>query len=436
MTELDVYVSTFNCGRKKIDVDFFAASFFNGLRSSAIPPDLIVLCLQEVAPIAYSFLSASMIAPFTSRFQAAISAAATKAFGADGGEYSPIIVRHVGMTAIMLLARLDFWDRVRGIETAGVGVGLWEMGNKGAVAVRLWLEGNGDGENVPLTFMSAHLAPGEGGWMKRNEDWKHICQRLIFTGDESATRIRNSNGPELEPLLSQDASLGAGSGDEHSLASPLSHIFLAGDLNYRTSDVPPQPDDHVHWPSPKERLADQESLAAMFEQDQLTRELTAKRTLHLLGEANIDFPPTYKYSSHAQKVAVALAAGDLGSAMSDTSLWAKHRTPSWCDRVLFLEAARPKVNSYVALPVQPTSDHRPVALSFSMPLEPLKLSEDVRLPFGVDREWKTKRAAARRYELMVGVAAYLTLTYDGNALIAATVVAMVGGYFALRAITT
>ena len=129
MTDLNCYVTTFNCGRTLIDVDHFAANFFNGLTTN-LPPDLVVLALEEIAPIGYSFLGGSYLAPYFTRLTTAIHVAASRRFEREN-EYESVIVRNVGMTAIMLFARNSIQEQIRWIETAGVGVGVWDMGNKG-----------------------------------------------------------------------------------------------------------------------------------------------------------------------------------------------------------------------------------------------------------------------------------------------------------------
>ena len=170
MTDLNCYITTFNCGRSLIDVDYFAANFFNGLKSN-LPPDLVVLALEEIAPIAYCFVGGSLIAPYFARFVTAVNAASSQRFGNER-EYPRVVVQVLGMTGIVVLARSDIDERIRWIETAGVGFGHWEMGNKGAAAVRmglsLGLEGSDDDE-MDITFVAAHLAPMEWNCERRNQ---------------------------------------------------------------------------------------------------------------------------------------------------------------------------------------------------------------------------------------------------------------------------
>ena len=442
MADLNISTTTFNCGRALIDVDHFAANLFNGLTSN-LPPDLVVLSLQEIAPLGYSFLGGSLPTPYLERFTGAVNLAAAKAFteaGPDGGQdgYESVMVRNVGMTAILVFARPVIEHRIRWVETAGVGVGHWEMGNKGGVRVRLAVTGaDGDEEEqTVVTFVAAHLAPMDWDCERSNADLESICEGLVFERD-GAFRNRGrskASGPESEPLLSPGEDNDSDSNEESSLFSPLSHMFFFGDLNYRTSHTAPKPDDYKTWPQSFKSLSDVQEYIHLFEHDQLTREMKKGKTCHHLTESRISFPPTYKYSSAAQQAAAKGSSTTKTAIEGCASLWAKHKVPSWCDRILYLAAAPPIVHSYTALPMQSTSDHRPVSLSFSIPLKPLDLSSaEVKPPFVIRKDWREARAAAKRYELAVGLAAYLGLTWEGEALLAGTVFGVVGGYLVLRA---
>ena len=79
MSNLNCYVATFNCGRSLLDVDHFAASFFDGIKSQ-LPPDLVVLALEEIAPIAYSFLGGEWLDPYFARFFTSVNDAASLKF--------------------------------------------------------------------------------------------------------------------------------------------------------------------------------------------------------------------------------------------------------------------------------------------------------------------------------------------------------------------
>jgi hypothetical protein len=427
---------TFNCGRTLVDVDHFAASFFDGLKTN-LPPDLVVLALEEIAPIAYSFLGGSWMVPYFTRFIEAVNTAASLGFE-DGVTYENVTAKALGMTGILILARPEVYEQIRWIKTAGVGVGdhsgIVGLGNKGAATCRLGLrsDGGSDEDEVVVTFVAAHLAPMEWDCERRNEDWKAICEGTVFERDETPVRNRrrqNGTDVEIEPLLNADG--GSGSDEPQGIFSPTSHLFFAGDLNYRTSDTGPGPKDYENWPQPVESVSDIHHYTHLLEKDQLKREQSKGNTLNNLEEAEITFPPTYKYSDAAQKQAERAPNTDVTGTEGQTWLWAKHRVPSWCDRILYLAAAPPTVHSYTTLPVQPTSDHRPVVLSFSIPRKPLNMN--IKPPFPIRKDWREARATARRYEYLIGLAAYLGLTWEGEALLAGTFIGLVGGYMVLRA---
>ncbi|KAF2159365.1 hypothetical protein M409DRAFT_71040 [Zasmidium cellare ATCC 36951] len=436
MADLNCHITTFNAGRTPIDINYFASSLYTSLKQSTLPPDLIVLALQELAPIGYSFLGGSLLTPYFSRFAEAVYKAAAWRLGKDA-DYEHVLTRNAGMTGIMVFARRELKQRIQWIEEAGTGVGLWDMGNKGAVGVRLGLD------KTPVTFVAAHLAPIEAGCERRNEDWRRICENLVF---EPINENPTSTDSERQPLLSNNPPQ---SSAPHDLFTPPSYIFFAGDLNYRTSDTQPDPADFTSWPQPMASPSDPTHWSKLLASDQLTREINSGKTLHHLAEAQITFPPTYKYSSRAQKLAGEAAETHKSKASNDSDdetpaidltqiqeqvwLWAKHRIPSWCDRILYLNTAPSTIHSYTALPIQPTSDHRPVVLSCSIPQRPLHESQVIQYPrYELDDGWKERRILARRLEVAIGVGAYLGFTGQGQILLGGTVVGIVVGYLVLQ----
>jgi hypothetical protein len=442
MTSLSLYIITFNCALTLIDTAAVASQLFIGLDDTELP-DLLVISLQEIAPLAQSFIGGSFLVPYFARFEDAVNIATKERDGDSTDRYTPIVARNVGMTAIMVFAKDP--AAIEGIETAGVGVGASEMGNKGAVGVRLLYRNvnSSSDSSAELTFVSAHLAAMEEELERRNEDWKNIVRGLVFS---STSRERQSNATSLsaagvedeQPLLSV-------SPRSAGIYKPTSHLFVAGDLNYRTSNLKPSPLDHRDsFPQPHHDEAHPQHHFNLFENDQLTQEREAGRTLHGMIEAPVTFPPTYKYNSDEPF----LVPDDEISHWS----WAKHRWPSWCDRILYLDVppwlkrkapeAEIIPHEYVALPLFPTSDHRAVALAFTVPLIPIpkpdeedEESDDPRIkpPFTVNPNWRADREKARRLELISGFTMYLTGTWEGWSVLIGTAAGVVGGFFLLKA---
>jgi hypothetical protein len=365
----------------------------------------------------------------------------------DGQQYKKLLVRAVGMTVGMLYVKQSVAERVKGIQCAGVGVGVWEMGNKGALGIRIGVD---DSE---LTFVAAHLAPMEGEVLRRNKDWENIVRGLVFEDVDTppSPRLGVANNGEAEPLLSHRDTLLSG---QTGLYKPRNTIFFGGDLNYRTSLKPPEPDTHKTYPQPDidngrqpvnttPRITIKELLA----RDQLVQERLAGRTIHGFSEMPIHFSPTYKYDNKVTgdvpgpevipKPSDADVPGEDPIEEPQTWHWARHRWPSWCDRILYLPSSGLEPHVYTSLPLLPSSDHRAVALSVT--LRPAVAAEafgddDLRNhpPFPLNPDWKAQRAAARRREIIVGIASYLTLTVEGNAILIGLLGGGFAGYLMLR----
>ena len=442
MATLETYVVTFNCGREIVKPKVLGQHLFEALIISHAP-DMLIISLQEVAPIAYAFLGGSYLEPYFDALRNAVNVAVASL---GGTSYINIITRNVGMTAIMAFVTEEQAPQIKWIETAGVGVGVHAMGNKGAAALRLGYA-CGD-EELEIAFVAAHLAPMEEALERRNEDWENLVRGLVFIPLESAA-LRKSKRTLGSDEDGDDAPLLPGSPDNSTqgvsgLYTPATHIILAGDLNYRTSRIKPSPADYQVFPQPAKESTDARHYSNLLKEDQLSRELKAGRTCHGLKEAAIDFPPTYKYSDEAR----AAADADQGAAWG----WARHRWPSWCDRILHLPLPpwmidqNPdlaiKTGKYLALPLMATSDHRPVALSLSIPLKSIPAPDhdadvdNVRIspPFSIDPDWRQKRTMARRREIVVGVAAFLGLTWEGRLALLATIIGAVGAWWIISGI--
>ena len=456
MANISPLIVTFNCGRELVKPEVLSRHLVNVLQANS-SPELIILSLQEVSPIAYAFLGGSFLVPYLDRLRHAVYMAA-KEWG--DARYISLIARNVGMTVIMAFVQEDLTSNIRWMETGGVGVGVHEMGNKGAAGLRIGYA-VGD-ETMEMTFVSAHLAPMEEAVERRNEDWENVVKGLVFQPvDQKAVRIATraqitqaANG-EDEPLL--PGSVDNTSEPTSGIYTPSSYLFLAGDLNYRTCASSPSSDDHATWPQPA-KSTHPRHYSNLLVVDQLADEKNAKRTLHGLEEAAIDFPPTYKYSDAGrmlakrteQLAALGSRQGRVAQPEEQEWLWAKHRWPSWCDRILYLDiptwmksedpTAKIQIIKYTALPLMSTSDHRPVILSLSLPLKPIPpptdeiTDGDVRAkpPFPIDPNWRKRRATARRKELVVGLGSYFALTWEGRGVLLAILVGALGGWAVIR----
>lgn len=448
-----------------------------------------------MAPISYAFIGSYFLNPYLARFGDALNLASERVLAqVDGGHgdddgyvrsepqrassppYTLVRAKNVGMTAILLYARDP--ASVGNIQEAECGFGAADMGNKGAVGLRVTWTGGGrggggahgqpaveedDGEggakSTELTFVATHLAAMEWNVKKRNANWRSIVSSLLFANprdvlppgvfpadtstaptpdrsgagdtapappplqlDSNSTSTSelpseddDDEGADTHPLLSQQQSPGPDSDHDEthrsalqalSIFKPTSHLFLAGDLNYRIGETTPPP----LAPFPSLDPSSPDYFPAYLPRDQLTRERLANRTCHGLSESPIAFGPTYKFDiltntgagddlSTADN-ADAVVAGRREGMVVVPWRFARHRWPSWCDRVLWLDVApwaRQRLASlssrlgkdddkggsrgvgmgrgmgiettvYDALPVVATSDHRAVVWRGRVPV--------------------------------------------------------------------
>jgi hypothetical protein len=441
--------------------------------------------------MSYAFIGPYFLSPYYARFEEAVNLAASKFSDPDNDDDSAIVPplgspspaptytllqkRNVGMTALLIFARDP--DAALNIEVAEVGFGAAEMGNKGAVAMRVLYQVP-EGDQTELTFVATHLAAMEWNLPRRNANWATIMRGLTFDDPEAILNPKNrlltaANG---EGSAEDEAARPGGAEeavrllhDQHyeesfrlqeklqniSIFKPSSHLFVSGDLNYRIATYSPHP------------LADFPSLDPESEHyfprylplDQLTRERDAGRTLHGLSEASINFPPTYKY------VILPVDNPTPGNTLAVPWTWARHRFPGWTDRILYMDVApwvkirnqeavpEVSIQAYDAMPVLATSDHRPVFLRADVPVldpqamvpPPRTLGGDregaplwkpewdsdprVTLPIAIDPEAWGRREAGRRKEVVTGWSMFLWSTREGAIILATMMVVGFGTWW-------
>ncbi|KAL7931090.1 phosphatidylinositol polyphosphate phosphatase [Trichoderma chlorosporum] len=445
--------------------------------------------LQEIAPLSYAFIGDYFLKPYVERFEEALnlaaslhsqngdnndaSAAATSSSQSQlqshrgRGHFTLVRTLNVGYTAIMMFARDP--ARLKDIQEAEVGFGAAEMGNKGAVGLRALYEVGG--ESTELTFVATHLAAMEWNLPRRNANWGAIMRGLTFENPEAVlSKMRRDAESRGQSLSSEEGDASEQArllrDDQHeqdlrlqqqfhnlSVFKPSSHLFVAGDLNYRISTTSPTP----YSAFPNMDPGSENYYTEFLHLDQLTRERTAGRTLHGLSEHPVTFPPTYKYVVDSKTP----PPGSAGSSV-DVVKWefAPHRYPGWTDRILYLElpswvGGSIKVRAYDALPVIRTSDHRPVFLRVDVPLvspaalapsaavvreaatgsaSPTSNSVDprVRLPVEIDPEAWDRRVAARRREIAAGWTMFLGSTRQGAYILASLLATGAGAYWMYR----
>lgn len=128
---------------------------------------------------------------------------------------------------------------------------------------------------------------------------------------------------------------------------------LHGDLNYRIDTMGR---DTVI------KAINADNLSRLLERDQLlvSRRRKPMFRLSMFNESAITFAPTYKY--------------DVGTDRYDSS--EKHRSPAWCDRILYRGTGRIRQLEYRRHELR-ISDHRPVSGLFSMRIKSISAKKRI-----------------------------------------------------------
>ena len=181
-------------------------------------------------------------------------------------------------------------------------------------------------DNSSLCFVNCHLAAGQTQTVHRNNDVAAILESAALPVERSG-------------MASTDTFVGGGDG---SMIMDHEICVLNGDLNYRIDTM--GRDTVV-------KAINANNLPKLLERDQLlvSRRRNPGFRLRAFTESPITFAPTYKY--------------DVGSDRYDSS--EKHRSPAWCDRILYRGTGRIKQLEYRRHDLR-TSDHRPVSGTFKM----------------------------------------------------------------------
>lgn len=234
-----------------------------------------------------------------------------------GGEYVCIASQNLWDIKLIIFARKRHFLKIGNIECQSKATGFLNMlGNKGGVAIGLRFN------ETSMLFVNAHLASNK----KAKGD--------IDTNAESC-KLRNQNVQEILDSCKFKIR-------ELDLHNQFHHIFFMGDLNYR---IEMKFEDAV-------KLSKDENFTELLRYDQLREQMYLGSVLADFSEANISFPPTYKYV--------------VGTTEFDESN--KKNAPSYTDRVLWksLPGSEISCDEYGHCEALNTSDQMPVYAHFTV----------------------------------------------------------------------
>lgn len=392
MSAIPTLFYTLNCGKVAPLCDDLTNSLLHLLPtyeeaadpdSPAVVPELIVVGFQELSNnidgTRYSTINGLLI-----QIADEITDAISKRFSA---RFTTVSMNHLGSIAQILISAHS--SRFKVMKSVDPPVGYFYTSVKGGTGLRV--QYTNEDESTEMTFVTLHLNPGStlNDLTRRNHDFISILKGMKFP-------------------------------DGYSVLKPNNHCFMMGDYNYRATGGFYTDIGHDRPGEEEPIMIDGFDLS----QDEMTIIRTKEKMgiLTLFDEAQVKFAPTYK-----------LVRGSL--------TYDGKRTPSWCDRILYLPYSDAqqedyKITKYDSVSDLIISDHVPVYLLVDIPME---TPESVINSSGylVDRSTKLadttmQMKPARRYEIyrrvgagtdaIFGTALYLTTTRRGRFLLVGIVV--------------
>lgn len=342
---ISLLLLTFNCGKDRQAVDVIEHAVHKALLSGAAsaPPQILVFGFEEVA----SILDASFdrLEPNLAPIQLGITSGLKGIYSTDEAHYVLAATSRIGAIATLVYVLDD--TALPGISpihvvetsTAGTRRGYFYSSLKGAAGVRLSVRTKpsrggqvnaADDEIHEFTFVNAHLAANEGYVEKRNNDFYGIATSLGFK-------------------------------DGYGAYKPKSHTFFLGDLNYRAIVQKSVDSTEVSLLDALLEAEDDEGnphdnaqyYSTFKASDELYHVMKSKKSFFGFTEAPVYFAPSFKFV--------------VGSVKNYNT----KRTPSWCDRILYLPyPTSPEIVKYSSIPSVVSSDHKPVYLLINVPKSP------------------------------------------------------------------
>ncbi|MCO5569947.1 hypothetical protein L7F22_023661 [Adiantum nelumboides] len=247
--------------------------------------------------------------------------------------------------------RSDLRRHVRNLKVSCVGCGLLGyLGNKGSISISMCIH------QTSICFVCTHLTSGQRDKdeLKRNSDVFEILRRTQFRSSSGKCNV--NAGGELCQKAFWNMNIWFQIIDMFSnrakkilpfFSLTVSVVIWLGDLNYRLALTA----------NDTRSLLAQADWNALLEKDQLNIHRKAGRVFSGWQEGDIAFAPTYKYRANSDCYALDNLKGE------------KHRTPAWCDRILWYGSGLKQL-SYVRAEAR-HSDHRPVFAVFLAEVEAL-----------------------------------------------------------------
>ncbi|KAL0905233.1 hypothetical protein M5K25_027423 [Dendrobium thyrsiflorum] len=346
--KIKILAGTWNVGQERASHD----SLISWLGSAATEVGLVVVGLQEVE------MGAGFLAMAAAKETVGLEGSNNGQWWLDtigktldeGTSFERVGSRQLAGLLIAAWVRKSLRPNVGDVDAAAVACGFGRtIGNKGAVGLRMRVF------DRVLCFVSCHFAAHLEAVSKRNSDFNHVYRNMSFTRPS----VEQNSGPAgATPVQVHRGGNSVGSQyDEKPDLSEADMVIFLGDFNYRLFGV--------SYDEARDMIS-QRCFDWLREKDQLRAEMKAGKVFQGMREAQIKFPPTYKFERYQP----GLSAYDASE---------KKRIPAWCDRILYRDSRSisvaecslecPVVSSislYESCMDVTDSDHKPVRCIFSL----------------------------------------------------------------------
>ena len=311
--KLNILCITWNVGgissELKYDIrDLFTQNiFYNNNRI----PDIIIIGLQEIVELdIYNILSITTNEDSVSDWTKNIISTVNSIYPYT---FEKISTQNLVGIYCLCLAQSHLKDRIEIIGKNVIKTGFFgTLGNKGYLTLNLKLF-----KSIEISFAVGHLEAGKDSNEQRIAGLKQILNTKI-------NDYENDDIPNGEKKFKNS-----------------DFWIILGDLNFRIET----------YFEKSFQMIQRKEYEQLMEFDQLYLSRLKDGGLVDINEAQIKFPPTYKYIS-----------GSNNYVNDNENL----RTPSWTDRILFCHKNSIRNLNYSSIPSIMYSDHRPVQASFEI----------------------------------------------------------------------
>ncbi|XP_004302174.1 PREDICTED: type II inositol 1,4,5-trisphosphate 5-phosphatase FRA3-like [Fragaria vesca subsp. vesca] len=356
---MKILTGTWNVGQGRASQD----SLISWLGSVASNVGIVVVGLQEVE------MGAGFLAMSAAKETVGLEGSSVGQWWLDmigktldeGSTFERVGSRQLAGLLIAMWVRHNLKAHVGDVDAAAVPCGFGRaIGNKGAVGLRIRLYGR------TMCFVNCHFAAHLEAVNRRNADFDHVYRTMTFSRPNYLNCAAATASSAVQLPRGTNA-IGNNSVEGMPELSEADMVIFLGDFNYRL--------DGISYDEARDFVS-QRCFDWLRERDQLRVEMTAGNVFQGMREAEITFPPTYKFERHQ----AGLAGYDSGE---------KKRIPAWCDRILYRDSRSalvsecclgcPVVSSisrYEASMDVTDSDHKPVRCIFTLDIA--RVDESIR----------------------------------------------------------